>query len=193
MTSDDAGSSPLVLDRELHVTDEQGTPIASADCVRVAANGTFLDGRTGEDGVWAFSDPYKGTVTALVAANGRVGAVRSVTRSEWSGRLELEMPGQPRGGSRIFRTGSGELPGLVGRLNPIRDTLGRTYMYGDNLSFQDSPEQPFSFSENQPFTVEDAFGTVFEVTVRAILGRTSLLDYRSLRESPLPPPVTDSE
>ena len=184
MTSNDI-AQPLVVDRELFVSDEKGRPIAGADCVRVAANGTFLEGRTDEKGLWAFTDHYLGTVTALTAAFGHLGGIRVADRSQWSHRLDVEMPAERRGGSTIFRTGSGDLPGLVGRLNPIRDSLGRTYIYGDNLSFQDSPDQPYAFSVEKPFMVEDAFGTVFEVTIKAILGRTSLVDFRSMRESPI--------
>lgn len=169
------------------VTDREGrTPTGPVQLARVAANGTRLDGLTGPDGTWTFRDPYPGTVTLLAAAQGLAGAVRLVTAaSDWLDELTLELAELPDGGSVIVPAGTGTIPGLDGQLNPIRDSLGRTYIYGTNLSFEEAPDQPFQFLVEEPFSVSDAAMNRFEVTVLAILGRTSLLRYRRLESSPL--------
>lgn len=131
-------------------------------------------------------DPYPGTITLLAAADGLAGAVQLVTAArDWLDDLTLEIAALEEGGSIIVPEGTGTIPGLEGTLNPIRDSLGRTYIYGTNLSFEESPEQPFNFLLEQAFSASDAFGNRFEVTVLAILGRTSLLRYRRLQFSPL--------
>jgi hypothetical protein len=125
-------------------------------------------------------------VTLLAAAPGLAGAVKFVTAaSDWLGELAVTIADLVDGGSVIVPEGTGSIPGLVGRLNPIRDSLGRTYVYGDNLSFEESSEQPYNFAVDHAFMVSDALGNRFELTVLAILGRTSLLRYRRVAESPL--------
>ena len=53
--------------------------------------------------------------------------------------LVIEMKHLPGGGSVIFPEGAGTLPGLTGRLNPIRDTHDRTYLYTSNVAVNPGP------------------------------------------------------
>ena len=67
---------------------------------------------------------------------------------EWlptDGALALELSPRPRGGSVIFPEATGHLPGLKGRLNPIRDTLDRTYLYAANIAIGQGRQQPVHF------------------------------------------------
>jgi hypothetical protein len=155
------------------------------EVLRLAANGTYLEGQTSGDGLWKFEDFYPGTVTLLTAAIGWSGSMQVMEESEWPDPLRLVMDPLPAGGSIIIRRGSGTVPPLSGRLNPIRDSLGRTYIYGDNISFADSPDQPFAFKEGKPFRAEDASEAVVDLTVVVTLGKTSLIRYRLLARSPL--------
>lgn len=174
------------IERRVQVVRVGGEPSAGVRLARVASNGTRLEGVTGPDGTWAFRDPYPGTVTVLAAGPGLAGAVQLITAaSDWLGELAVEVAELVDGGSVIVPEGSGNIPGLEGHLNPIRDSLGRTYIYGDNLSFEESPDQPFNFAVDHAFMVSDALGNRFELTVLAILGRTSLLRYRRVTASPL--------
>ena len=50
----------------------------------------------------------------------------------------------PQGGSAIFPEATGSLPGLNGRLNPIRDALDRTYLYATNIAVGRADRSPFS-------------------------------------------------
>ena len=48
--------------------------------------------------------------------------------------LAIDLAALPEGGSVIFPEATGHLPGLKGRLNPIRDTHDRTYLYASNIA-----------------------------------------------------------
>jgi hypothetical protein len=72
---------------------------------------------------------------------------------------------------------TGYVPGLVGRLNPIRDSGGRTYLYADNIAIDGGEDQPAKFAINIPIELEDADGTVVYVTVKHIAGRVALLQF----------------
>lgn len=183
--SDEEAISKLVADRVIHVVENDGAPVPHVDVVRVASNGTFLQGTTDEKGEWPYVEPFLGTVTFLAASVGWSGAVAVMENADWDGPLELRMEVETEGGSVIVRQGTGFVPGLEGRLNPIRDAHGRTYIYGDNLSFDDRPDQPHRFVANSPFDAEDSLGNRFQLSILAILGRTSLIRYRLLRRSPI--------
>ncbi|MCY4194443.1 MAG: putative DNA binding domain-containing protein [bacterium] len=93
--------------------------------------------------------------------------------------LAIELESAPDGGSAVFAESTGFLPGLEGRLNPIRDVHDRTYLYADNVAINEGQQQPVHFSlGNDQLRLEDANGRVLLVTVTAIEGRSSLLDYR---------------
>ena len=83
------------------------------------------------------------------------------------------------GGSVIFEKGTGHLPGLSGRLNPIRDTLDRTYLYADNIAVNEGAPQPVHFTLGEDLRLMDADGVGMRVRVREILGRAALVDYRA--------------
>lgn len=87
----------------------------------------------------------------------------------------------PAGGSAIFLSDTGHLPALTGRLNPIRDTSDRTYLYADNIAIEQGRQQPVHFRLRRPIQLTDAFGVELSVTIVDIIGRTSLLEYRSSR------------
>lgn len=93
--------------------------------------------------------------------------------------LAVELAAVPTGGSAVFAESTGYLPGLAGRLNPIRDTHDRTYLYADNIAINEGQQQPVRFVPGtEQLRLEDSDGQVLVVTVTAIDGRSSLLDYR---------------
>ena len=88
------------------------------------------------------------------------------------------MPRATGVGSLIFEAGSGYVPGLAGRLSPIRDIVDeadRFYLYADNISVNDQPYQPFYFTRGQPVLLEDAQGVRAVVTIVELIGRSSLM------------------
>jgi len=174
----------LAINREICVTKE-GTPVSGVEILRVASNGTFIQGTTNDQGIWEYTDPFSGTVTFMTGASGISGNYVVMQPNDWKGKLNIPVQDKPNGGSIIIRQDSGEIPGLKGAINPIRDTAGRTYIYGNNISFSEVPEQPFRFVIGEPFTATDALNNIFELTILAILGRSSLVRYTLVEPSPL--------
>ena len=93
--------------------------------------------------------------------------------------LALEVSPLPGGGAVIFPNATGTLPGLEGRLNPIRDSLGRTYLYADNIAINDGQPQPVSFEFGEELHLADADGNERWARIIDIAGRSALVEYRA--------------
>ena len=94
------------------------------------------------------------------------------------GALALEMAHLPAGGSVIFPEETGHVPGLSGRLNPIRDTLNRTYLYASNVSIEGGRQQPVAFAPGQDLRLVDSAGREMLVRIVDIAGQSALIEYR---------------
>ena len=93
--------------------------------------------------------------------------------------LAVELVALPGGGSIVFPEGTGHIPGLSGRLNPILDTSFRTYFYASNIAINDGQQQPVRFvPSEEELRLTDANGRELFVRVAAITGRSSVLEYR---------------
>ncbi len=93
--------------------------------------------------------------------------------------LTLEMQTLSGGGSVIFPEATGYLPGLSGRLNPIRDTSDRTYLYASNIAINEGQQQPVTFVPGEDLHLTDADGKEMLVRIVSIIGRSVLIEYRS--------------
>lgn len=177
----DPTSSRIIATRTVVVLDAATDhPVKGVQIARVAANGTRLMGETGEDGAWSYGEHYPGAVTLMAAAPSWTGGTRFLQPNEWDGPAEIRVEQLSTGGSLIFESGTGHVPSFSGRLNPIRDAQKRNYIYGNNISFEESADQPFHFSIDRSFVAEDAYGARVRLTVLAIVGQTSLLRYALL-------------
>ena len=94
------------------------------------------------------------------------------------GGLVFEMRSLPDGGSVIFPEATGYLPDLSGRLNPIRDTSDRTYLYASNIAINEGQQQPVHFILGEDLRLTDADGKEITVRIVAIIGRSVLIEYR---------------
>ncbi len=94
------------------------------------------------------------------------------------GGLLVELEPLESGGAAVFAQSTGHVPGLRGRLNPIRDTSDRTYLYADNIAIDEGRQQPVPFRLGKPMRLTDAHGAELSVTIVDIVGRSSLLEYR---------------
>ena len=95
-----------------------------------------------------------------------------------NGGLEIKMRSLPDGGSVLFPEATGYLPGLSGRLNPIRDTLDRTYLYASNIAINEGKQQPVTFTFGEDLHLTDADGRELIVCIVAIIGHSALIEYR---------------
>ncbi|MCY3631070.1 MAG: hypothetical protein OXH29_00160 [bacterium] len=166
-------SSPLTTVSVLH----NGEPLAGATVVTIASNKTWKKDTTDRTGR-AYLDLQitQQPVTLYVAAPDYCAHVER----DWTPtgtEIEIDLTSISNGGSVIFEEGTGYIPGLSGRLNPILDRQNRTYVYADNISVNDGAQQPVPFTLHQPLLMEDANGNSFQVTVVHIIGRSSLIEY----------------
>jgi len=115
-------------------------------------------------------------MTVFTAASGYTAALVQ----EWIPRQEgvvIELTPLSTGGSMIFENSKGRIPGLYGRLSPIRDAHDRTYLYADNIAIDDGRQQPVSFRYGNSIRLTDSFGIQISVKILNITGRAVLLEY----------------
>lgn len=147
-----------------------GQPLPGANVLVLFPNRTWKQAVSDENGE-ATLDLYTTElpVTVFGAALGySAGLVR-----EWlpaTGALALDLAPMPRGGSVIFAEATGHVPGLRGRLNPIRDALERTYLYASDLSIDRGRPQPVQFVLGETFQLTDSDGVERRVRIVEIIG-----------------------
>ena len=93
-----------------------------------------------------------------------------------SDSAQVTLPRTDNIGSVVMHS-TGYIPGLNGRLNPILDTSGRTYLYADNMAIDGGKAQPTTFVVNKAIELEDAAGTVVYATVKHIAAQVALLQF----------------
>ena len=155
-----------------------GRPLPGADVLVLFPNGTWKQAVADENGEAAV-DLYTAELrmTVFGAAPGyAAAAVREWLPADCA--LALELSALPRGGSVIFPEATGHLPGLRGRLNPIRDTLDRTYLYASNISIGQGRPQPAQFVPGEELRLTDSDGAELLARIVDIVGRSALVEYR---------------
>ena len=163
-----------------------GRPISGADILALFPNRTWKRAVTGEYGE-AVLDLHAVhlPMTVFVAADGFSAHLeRGWTPAERT--LHVELNALPGGGAVIFPEGAGAVPGLAGRLNPIRDTLDRTWVYTDNIADDDSSREPHPFVPGDDLRLTDADGTQKLVRILDVVGRSALVEYRPDSSEPMP-------
>ena len=93
--------------------------------------------------------------------------------------LALKMSPLSDGGAVIFPEATGTLPGLEGRLNPVRDSHDRTYLYASNIAVNEGQPQPVLFLLGEELRLTDADGNERWARIIDIAGRSALVEYRT--------------
>ena len=120
-------------------------------------------------------------MTVFVAADG----FAAHCEREWTpaeGALAVELKPLPDGGAVIFSEDGGQIPGLQGRLDPIRDTLDRTYLYASNIAINEGRQQPVHFVPGEELRLTDAAGREMLIRILEIVGRSALVEYHAGQE-----------
>ena len=169
----DSGSASVVV-----TVRQDGLLLAGADVLALFPNNTWKRDSTDADGE-ARLDLHSVhlPMTVYGAADGCAAHIeRDWIPSERA--LAIDLAALPGGGSVMFPEGTGDIPGLLGRLNPILDTSGRTYLYASNIAINGGRQQPVPFVPGEEeLRLTDANGHELLVRVAAITGRSSLLEY----------------
>ena len=151
--------------------------MAGADVLVLFPNKTYKQGVTNDHGeasveLYATDLP----MTVFVAAP----AFRAHVERDWvpaEGGLAVDLRPVRRGGAVIFPEATGPIPGLRGRLNPISDSLDRSYLYASNIVINRGEAQPVHFRFGEEMRLTDSEGAEMAVRVMAIVGRSALLEY----------------
>ena len=156
-----------------------GQPLPGATVLALFPNKTWKDATTDGNGE-ATVDLYTThlPMTVFAAATG----YRGYVEREWlpsPGALSIDLQPLRGGGSLIFAEGTGYLPVVKGRLNPIRDTHDRTYLYASNISINRGKQQPVSFTFAERLRLTDADGREAIIRILDVVGRSALLEYQS--------------
>ena len=163
-----------------------GKPLSGADVLALLPNRTWKRAVTGEYGeaVLDLHSVHLPMIVFVVADGFSACLERCWTPAERS--LHVELTVLPDGGAVIFPEGQGAIPGLTGRLNPIRDTHDRTYVYTTNIAIDDTRKEPHSFVPGEELRMSDANGKQVLVRILEVIGRSALVEYRSHPSESLP-------
>ncbi len=154
-----------------------GRPLPGAQLLTLFPNKTWKSATTNEDGEAAVDlHTTHLPMTVFAAAPGYAAHLER----EWipgRGALAVELEALPEGGAVIFSEATGHLPGLKGRLNPIRDAHDRTYLYATNIAINNGQQQPVHFVLGEELRLTDADGNELWGRIVDIVGRSALVEY----------------
>lgn len=167
------GSSPRIS------LSANGRPVEGADVLVLFPNSTWKRERSDQLGDASFQlHSIHLPMTVFVAADGFMAHLEC----DWTPaecELHIDLTPLRDGGAVIFPKATGNIPGLAGRLNPIRDRLDRTYLYADNIAINGGHQQhPVAFEFGEELHLMDAEGAERVVRVIEIRGRSALVEYR---------------
>ena len=168
----DATSSQVVV-----TVRAKGRPLPGADVLALFPNRTWKQAVADENGEAAVH--LYTTELPMTVFGAAPGHAACLVR-EWlpaAGALALDLTPLPRGGSTIFPEATGHIPGVRGRLNPIRDALDRTYLYASNVAVGQGRPQPVHFVPGEALQLTDSDGVVRFVRIIEIVGRSALVEH----------------
>ena len=168
--------------RAVAVVWSDGLPMSGVDVLILYPNNSWKRATTDENGEAAF-DLHTTTLpmTVFAAVPGRAGFVVRDWVPDQS-RLVIELCELPGGGAKIIVDETDSLPGLRGRLHPIRDNLGRPDLYASKIAINQGQRQPVHFTFDEDLRLTDDDGNELWARIVAIEGRTALVEYRPYRD-----------
>ena len=154
-----------------------GKPLEGTDLLLLFPNKTWTRGPTDSQGEAAMDlHTTQLPMTVYAAAPGHAAHLER----DWipaDRALALNLEALPQGGSVIFPEATGQVPGLKGRLNPVRDSHDRTYLHASNIAINEGEPQPVHFIPGEALQLTDADGSDLRVRIINIVGRSALVEY----------------
>ena len=155
-----------------------GKPLDNVNLLILFPNNTWKEAVTSEEGLAHVELHSTHLPMTVFAAKKGYAASLEIEWVPAKRSLAVHMKKLPNGGSVILSEGTGCIPGLRGRLDPILDTLGRTYLYAFNIAINQGALQPVHFAINEELELSDSDGCKLRVNIVKMLGRSALLEYR---------------
>lgn len=156
-----------------------GGPLAGAKVVAIYPNKTWMEAETDTFGRASFGFHSALPITVFCAAPGYAGCARHSWRPPEPVSVQLRKL-RP-GGSTVFNEGTGYLPNLSGRLNPVLDDLDRMHLFTTNIAIDEGKQQPVQFKLQQALRLTDVNGFEWEVRFIEMIGKTALLEYQPVQ------------
>lgn len=171
----DTDHTPATADILVH---HSGSPLSGVELLVLFPNKTWKSAITDESG-HAQIDLHTTHLPMTVFASAPGFAAH--LENDWvpaNEGLAFGMQSLQDGGSVIFSKATGNIPGLSGYLNPIRDAQDRTYLYASSIAINEGQQQPVHFILGEDLRLTDTHGRELIVRVIAIMGKSALLEYR---------------
>lgn len=165
---------PIPSEFVIRLKSEKAEPLCDATVFLIADNNTYLSQKTDSSGIAVFTLNVLRQYKLYVAhANCPAYMLEKIDPND---NFELMLYSSENIGS-VICDGTGYIPGLKGRLNPILDTINRTYLYANNIAIDGGKIQPVTFKPGVPMDLEDCDGMIMQVTIKDIQGSVSLIEY----------------
>jgi uncharacterized repeat protein (TIGR02543 family) len=155
------------------IKDKDGALVSGATVLGIASNKTYKSSVSDARGAAFLSYPENQEIIFLTAHASYMGLISKVDASQ---NYVFSFIDNTKG-SILAPTGTCYIPGLSGRLNPIKDSLDRLYLYADNIAINGGLQQPVYFDVVNSLVLEDVNGTIKNVWIPFIDGNTSLINY----------------
>ena len=159
------------------IVTSDGVPVSGATVLAMFPDKTWKKGKTNADGkceLYLYRSDLP--MTVFVAGDNHEAQVKEWLPAEHDNKLDVEIA-PSKGSAIVLAEGIGYIPDLEGRLNPIRDSGDRMYLYADNIAINEGDSQPAHFTIGEKLSLRDANGHETTIRVMAIQGRASLLEY----------------
>jgi hypothetical protein len=147
-SSEETPSQPTL---RVAVKSSGGVSLNGAEVLAVARDGTFSEGRTDPEGKAELKRPDSEPVTVFCAQDGFAAFYKGDANPKTL--LSITLSHKPNGGAIVISNGTGYVPGLEGRLNPILDAQSRMYFYAENIAIDGGKPQPVEFSPGRPIRI----------------------------------------
>jgi len=142
-------TKPFVF--SIKIIDAKGEQVKNAKVVLVAANSTYLEGHSDEKGLAHFIIRTRKVYTVLIAHPEHPAVLfKGINPKE---DIEIVIEKNNGSGSSILNK-SGELPGVIGKIEPIRKSDKSCALYADNIAIEGGDNQPFDFDDDSEISFQ---------------------------------------
>ncbi|MGI9256684.1 MAG: TIR domain-containing protein [Salinispira sp.] len=172
-TTKNGGADNVIFE----IVDENGKPVKNADIFLVHQNGTYRSTKSDNEGKAFIANADRNVIYTIFVAHPEFPAC-IVDNYNWGKSIEITLKRKSGVCSQIFPNGTGYIPNINGRLNPILDASSRTYLYADNISINNNPLRPTHFKFGENISLVDNVGSTADIIIHRIIQQCIILDYK---------------